>query len=290
MDLKNTNGVKELKIDLNTRLYVRFDDSESFKSLMNFMADVLKDSDIYMVFNKNHIKIHHRLTDQNTKMVLDVCARIDMWNLTQYYYQSKYPIYILGLEMKSFYFTIKSCKKGDFFILEREGNEKGGVRTSKSPKEFKYRSQVEIDNYKPFLELKYETPRSEPICVMTGKDFSDMCTNFQQDSDASTINLQIFKGGIICSSSDTDGSDKIIRGQVRILGEPPQDGMGGVKCYTSRFNLIKLSKVDRICSGGNIKIYFERDENKKLKPLKLVYNIGSVGELSCYLEIKEFEN
>ena len=275
--------------DPNTKIHIKIDDGGVFKALINFLNDMIS-NDIYMVFDKDYLKINFRTQDPDNGFFIDAFIVIQRWNLTEYQYVANKKSYILGLEIGALVGLVKSCGKNDYFILQREGSSAGGVRTTKSPKEFKYSQEVSIMRYNLMKEIVYKMPKSEPVCIVNGAEFCDMCSNFKDKNskDADTIEMTIFKTGMIFSSSIRDKDDHIVQGQIKYLGFIPEDVQGKkISCHTSKANLTKLTNLKKVCPKGNIKIYVEKDNKNKLKPMKLIYNIGSFGKITIYIKIRE---
>nr|QBK89575.1 MAG: proliferating cell nuclear antigen [Pithovirus LCPAC001] len=278
----------DIDIDANTEFLVRFKDFDSFKHLIAFMANIISGDDVYMVFTKNNILLSYRLVDiiDDKTFNLEIFCKLDQYFLTKHYYRSNQKMFIVGLDIKLFNKVIKSCKKNHpYFQIERR---KDGVYTSKSKKDRKFISTVSIANYKHYEELKYKTSLLKPFCVVTAKDFCDSCLEFQGLS-SPIIEIFICSRGfvIVCPNFSMDGN--IITADIQKLGEVPKEYQSDVKirCIVSKSNLVKLSKLEKTCPKGNVRIYVERDENGKLMPLKISHNIGIFGTINSYLEIEE---
>lgn len=277
------------KQDPSTVIHLKIDEGSIFKALSSFWGDILA-LETYLIFDRDFLKMSHRTKDENSDFFIDVFVKIKRWNLTEYQYVSKKKNYILGLETKKLEILLKSCNKSNYFILQREGTPSGGIRTTKSPKEFKYCQELTTFDYRPTREYKYKTPIQEPVCVITGSEFCDMCSLFKDTTPRSsdTVEITIFKSGFIFSSSTKDKNGKIQQGQIKYLGFIPDDTSQRLaSCMTSKTNLTKLINLKKICPNSNIRIYSERDEKKKLKPLKLIYNVGNFGKIIIYVKVEE---
>ena len=277
--------------DPKTEIHIKIDDGSIFKVLIGFLNEIVISDDIYMRFSEEGLKISHRAKDQDNGFFIDIFVIINRWNLTEYQYVSKKKSYILGLETSDIVSLVKSCNKNDYFVLQREGNPGGGVRTTKSPKEFNYCQEVSTIRYNKLEEKEFTTPKSKPVCVVTGSEFCNMCSSFKDKNPKSseTVKMTIFETGLIFSSSVKDNSGKIKQGQIKYLGHIPDDTTktNKISCITSKKNIAKLTTLKKICPNGNLRIYIERDDKKNLKPLKLVYKIGSFGKITIYIEVED---
>lgn len=290
--VRKEDSKEKVKNDLKAHIEVKFDDGLTIKNLFKFILDLSinkkkkNSKNIYIIFTKEIISFHHKLEDVEKEYEpLNVYFKIDQYLLTKHIFKSSVPAYVMGFDIKELSSTINLCKKGDFFMIEKTPISQR-ITTRNSPEDNSLMQQIELDDYIPFEEPVYNINRTKPICVVTGDKFSDLCHNFRETPN-DIINIDIFKNGILFASTNSDtNSDTIISGRVRAIGTINNDEKLA-SCYTYKLNIIKLQKIKKCCSSSNVLIYYERDDRGIVKPLKLIYSLGYIGEITIYIGIKE---
>jgi len=287
----------EMVIDPQTKFSVKFDNGMIFKSLIEFMYDIMGDNIIYFKFDQNLLKFHHRLINSDDFPALDVCCEIRQYCLTNSFFNSLNKEYILGVQMKEFKSVVK-CNKGDYLLLERDPNiNKGGIMISNNPKNSNFLRQENIFNYSQFIEPKYKTSIKTPNMIVDGQEFTKLCQSFKSDNSkktiktrntTNTININIFPKGLVFVDTKQNDKNEILAAHYRHIGTI-DNSVIPISCYTTKKNITSLIKLDKVCGGANIRIYIEKNEDGTIKPIKMIYPIGSMGRITVYMGIKEYE-
>ncbi len=295
----NDTLTKEMFNDPKTEFSIKFDNGDIFKYLMDFMTEIVDDNILYMKFSANTISFNHRLKNKEEFPPLDVCCVLRLYCLTETKYTSLNDAYILGVHLKDFKNMIK-CKKNEYLMLERNpGINANGITTSSSPKDNSFLRQEKILNYTQFIEPKYQTSLQHPSIVVSGQEFCKLCQNFKSDSAAkktvkkrrnnsNTININIYPSGLAFVDTKQNDKNEIVTAHYRYIGVVDKT-IEPIACYTSKQNITTMIKLEKVCLGANIRIYVERDEQNNIKPIKMIYPIGSMGRITVYIGVTEYK-
>ncbi len=276
--------------DPDTHIEVKFDDGLTIKHLFTFIKDLdafRKIKNIYIVFTKDSISFHNVLMNSEKEYEpLIIYFKIKQYLLTQHIFKSKNESYVMGFDLQDICTTIGLCKKGDFFMIEKKPGDYG-ITTRNSPDDNSLMIQISLNKYIPFVKPFYNSKRNEPICVVTGEKFSSLCHNFKKSFEE-IINIEIYEKGLLFASTVKESkTKKVLAGRIRRIGLiEPQKLLAS--CYTYKLNIIKLQKLKNCCPNGNLLIYFERDDRGIVKPIKIIYSVGYIGEITGYIGITEY--
>lgn len=309
---KDRNGVdkdvevKNIKIDPNTSILMKFDDGDNLKSLFSLLDVLLKKHrgkssskgkstvPIFFVFIGNYIQLYQKIKPVTSKIKireLEIFCKIKQYKLTCSTYKTEGDLYILPLEFDTFFKNVKLCNKSNYFLIEKKPGE-NYIRTSVSPNDRAILKLNGLDLYEHAEERSYKS-KHHPVCVVTGEEFSALCSyfsNYFTPKDEGYINVYIYEGGLTFATSKMGKkNDDILHANMKNIGNV-DDKKLIAKCYVFSKYITRLTKLKNTCAKANVLFYAERDEKGVIKPLKLVYPIGNIGKTTIYIGIDEYED
>jgi len=272
----------ELARDPNTEILIKFDDVDSFKVLINLINDIFNSQSLFWIFNDKFVKFHDRIDNKKTDNYLDIDCRFKTHKLTKYKFKSKFDIYVLQLELNKLIKSIKNynSKKGDTITISRN---KKTIKIYKNNSYYDLIAEKEFtEDFEIFVPFEYQSYPFKPVAVVNISYFCDICKEYLR-SEYDSIPVYVYANTVaLVFKTDSNKSSTIrLFGENIDINQTPQ-----WKCAISTQILYKLSKIEKLCPNGNVRIYMELKNKQISLPMRITLSIGDMGVVDFYLKTK----
>lgn len=219
------------------------------------------------------------------------------YDLPRYYYNSEEPTIVFGANMTNIRPITRSIgKKDSARLFMQKGDSRLYIQILSQNAKALSRENVNVivsQNVDPegYDLEEYVRSVDRPNCSVPCHDFTKMC-GAMNSLKCSYVTAQGFENGMtfigmiegnIFGRVDRFGECGTGLTDMPLLNAAPGESSsagGAQPSIRISISIIKaLSKINNLTSNGNIRMYFEQD-----RPLKLVCNVGTYGQLDIYLK------
>ena len=294
-------------IDTNSTLTAEFSDGYSLRNLVEYLR--LTNYNGTFIFTEDQILYEQA----NGKETILNSLVIDAHELTYYSMQSRTSQITMRVSLSAMRQRTKNIGKKDRAVISKMANDtnmyleiysQNSASTGDNPNFYVISTlQSEI---KPHKKPEYER-KKRPNCTVYQGDFAKFCTSFISVK-CSYVTVHAFKMGILFKGMSStnkaisfkefgkccggESSENVSTTTIQEKNAPttiikPKNSRprlivmenGEIDSIKMQIDTIKgLAKLNNLSTTGTIKMYFEKE-----KPLLLICNIGTYGELSVYL-------